>query len=453
MNEPTARVLVPVGMLGGGFPAHTVVRGIALGADVIAVDGGSTDSGPYYLATGTPKTTDEAVTRDLRMLVGPAHAAGIPLIIGSCGTSGADDGVDWVASMLERIAADDGLRLRVARLYSEQDRDTILGKLAANRITPLEPAGPLDAPTVKRCERIVGLMGHEPIIQAIERGADVVLAGRATDTALIAAVPLMVGCPAGPTWHAAKTAECGGMCTTNARSGGVLVTIDSAGFTVEPLDPDNACTPASVAAHMLYENADPFRMREPTGTLDTSSATYTAIDDRTVRVSGSRFEAEALTMKLEGAALAGYRTIAIAGIRDPEILANLDTWTENLRGFLGDGIQRVLGLDDEQYTVELRCYGDNAVLGELEPDRAAPREVGVVLIATAADRALATKIAKYANPYLLHMPLPAMGALPTFAFMSSPAEIPCGPIYEFVLQHAVALETPLELVRVVLGKP
>ena len=69
MTDPTARVLVPVGMLGGGFPAHTVQRGIALGADVIAVDGGSTDSGPYYLATGTPKTTDEAVTRDPRFLV------------------------------------------------------------------------------------------------------------------------------------------------------------------------------------------------------------------------------------------------------------------------------------------------------------------------------------------------------------------------------------------------
>ena len=52
MSEPLVRVLVPVGMLGGGFPAHTVRRGITLGADVIAVDAGSTDSGPYYLGAG-----------------------------------------------------------------------------------------------------------------------------------------------------------------------------------------------------------------------------------------------------------------------------------------------------------------------------------------------------------------------------------------------------------------
>jgi len=36
-------------MLGGGFPAETITRGIALGADIIAIDGGSTDSGPHYL--------------------------------------------------------------------------------------------------------------------------------------------------------------------------------------------------------------------------------------------------------------------------------------------------------------------------------------------------------------------------------------------------------------------
>ncbi|HEV3227473.1 MAG TPA: acyclic terpene utilization AtuA family protein, partial [Acidimicrobiales bacterium] len=215
MNDPLARVLVPTGMLGGGFPAHTVQRGIDLGADAIAVDGGSTDSGPYYLATGTPKTTDEAVARDLRMLLHPAKAAGIPVVVGSCGTGGTDDGVDWVASIVDRIARDEGLAPRVARLYSEQQRDTLTTKLDAGRIASLEPAGPLDESTIARCERIVGLMGHEPIVDALERGADVVLAGRATDTAVIAAVALQRGCPPGPTWHAAKTAECGGMCTTN----------------------------------------------------------------------------------------------------------------------------------------------------------------------------------------------------------------------------------------------
>lgn len=379
MSESTTvtRVLVPVGMLGGGFPPATVERGIAMGADVIAVDGGSTDSGPYYLGTGTAKTTAEAVTHDLRVLLVAGQAAGIPVIVGSCGTSGTDDGVDWIYAIV-KMTKEEGHHPRVARLYSEQNAATLLAKLATGRIHPLEPAGPLDEATVRRCERIVGLIGHQPIVAAVEHGADVILAGRATDTAMLAAVPLMRGGPPGPTWHAAKTAECGGVCTINPFAGGVLFSVDANGFTIEPLDPTNACTPTSVAAHMLYENANPFRMREPGGTLDTSHATYTALDERTVRVEGSRFEpADPHTMKLEGSAIAGYQTIAIAGIRDPGILAAIDPWTDTLSTFLADGIARVLGLDSDDYHLDLRCYGYNAVLGDLDPDTNPPREVGV----------------------------------------------------------------------------
>jgi len=147
------------------------------------------------------------------------------------------------------------------------------------------------------------------------------------------------------------------------------------------------------------------------------------------------------------------RTSAKAGATFGVSEHHIDAWVASLHDFLIDGIHRVLGLSDDQYTLELRCYGHNAVLGQLEPDTTAPREVGVVLIATADEQALATKIAKYANPYLLHMPLPTMDHLPTFAFMSSPAEIPRGPIYEFVLQHAVALDTSLELVRIAMSAP
>jgi hypothetical protein len=173
------------------------------------------------------------------------------------------------------------------------------------------------------------MMGHEPIEQALRAGADVVLAGRATDTAVSAAFPLMRGMPPGPAWHSAKIVECGGQCTTDPRTGGVFARIDHSGFTIEPLDPDTACTPTSVAAHMLYETANPFTMREPAGTIEVSGARYTAVDDHTVRVEGSRFEPAAqYTNKLEGAAISGYETVSFAGIRDPRILASLGEWAE-----------------------------------------------------------------------------------------------------------------------------
>jgi hypothetical protein len=382
-------------MLGGGIPGGTVERGIDLGADIIAIDGGSTDSGPHYLGTATAKTACGAVARDLQAVLPAAAAVGIPVVIGSCGTSGADAGVDWVHDIAAEVVAANGLHLRVARLYSEQDAAHLEQLRLANRIRPLEPAGPLTADTLAGCSHIVGLMGHEPIAAAVADGADLVLAGRATDTALTAALPLLRGLSPGPVWHAAKTAECGGLCTTSPRTGGVLVTIDAEGFTIEPLDPDAACTPHTVAAHMMYENADPFRMREPSGTLDTSASTYTAVDDRTVRVEGSRFEhAEQHTIKLEGSAPRGYQTIIISGMRNPGVLARIDEWCDAALDHLHRTIPKTLDLTPGEYDIQILRYGHDAVLGAAEPHRTEPpREVGIVFVATAPDQATATQLA------------------------------------------------------------
>jgi hypothetical protein len=441
-------ILVPAGMLGAGFDPATVERGLTLDPHVIAVDGGSTDSGPHYLGTGTAKTTAAAVARDLRVLLDAAARVGIPLVIGSCGTSGTDSGVDWVAGIAEEILAEAGLDLKIARIYSEQDPSFLKEQLDAGRVQPLPPLGPLDAATLEDCTHVVGMMGHEPFVEALRGGAQVVLAGRATDTAVAAAVPLMLGMPAGPAWHAAKVVECGGQCTTDPRSGGVFATIDRTGFVIEPLDPDTACTPISVAAHMLYETVNPYRMREPAGTLDVSDAVYTALDDRRVRVEGSRFEpAERHTIKLEGARVTGYETVSFAGIRDPYIAANIDRWAELLRTMLAGRIAQTLGLSEDDYALDVRLYGHNAILEDIDPDTGPPREVGVMLVVNAPAQATATAIAKVANPLMLHLPLPEMQYLPSFAFATSPAETERGAAYEFVLNHVVEVDSPTSMFR------
>jgi hypothetical protein len=444
-----AKIIVPAGMLGAGFTAEQLDRGIALGAHAIAIDGGSTDSGPAYLGRAMPKMPREAIAADLRLMLTKGSAAGIPVVIGSAGTSGTDRGVDWVAGMVEEIAATDGLSLRLARIYSEQSTEVLKDRLAAGRSAPLPPSAPLTQELLDRCDHVVGLLGAEPIALALDAGADVVVAGRATDTAVIAAGALRLGCPPGPTWHAAKTAECGGQCTSNPRGGGVLVAIDDGGFTVDPLELASSCTPLSVAAHMLYENADPNTMREPTGTLDVTDAVYTQLDDRRVRVTGSRFRPEPRTMKLEGAGLVGYQSLAITGIREPEILAEIDLWAKGLRELVAAKASTLLGLGDDDCHIEVRCYGWNAVLGDRDPDPTPPREVGVMLLVTARDQQTATSVVKLANPYLLHMPLPHMEHLPSFAFMASPAEIERGPLYEFLLNHVVELDSPTDLSRTV----
>ncbi|WP_394552526.1 acyclic terpene utilization AtuA family protein [Agromyces sp. MMS24-JH15] len=444
----SVRIIFPIGMLGGGFPEETVARGIRLGADAIAVDGGSTDSGPHYLGAGVPKTSKAAVKRDLRSLLVQARPAGIPIVVTSCGTAGTDAGLEWVAGIAREIAEEEHLSFRLATISSELARGTVLDALRDGRVSALEPAADLDEATVLRCEHVVGLMGHAPISAALAAGADLVLAGRATDTASVAGIALGRGIAPGPSWHAAKTVECGSQCTTDPLGGGVMVEIDDDGFTVHPLDEHAAATPMTVAAHMLYENADPFRLREPAGTLDASDAVYTAVGDRATRVEGSRFEpADQPTIKLEGAALAGYETISLVGIRDPHILGQMDAWLARFDLELGRRIQGLLGLERGEYETELRAYGHDAVLGDLEPGGAAPREVGVLFRARAADQATATAIAKIANPIMLHLPLHGMTHLPSFAFATSPAEIERGATYEFVLQHVIAVDDEGELFR------
>jgi hypothetical protein len=200
---------------------------------------------------------------------------------------------------------------------------------------------------------------------------------------------------------------------------------------------------------MLYETANPLRMREPGGTIDVTEARYLAVDDRTVRVEGSRFEpAEQYTIKLEGAAVTGYETVSFVGIRDPLILRSIEEWADLLLKTLTERVQSVLQVLPDEWDADLRLYGHNAVLGQLEPSRTVPHEVGVMLVVKARDQATATAISKLANPPLLHLPLPWMTYLPGFAFAASPAHVERGAAYEFALNHVVDVGDPMELFRV-----
>src|SRR5258708_16258885 len=130
----------------------------------------------------------------------------VPLMIGCGGQSGWDIAVDWTRDMAVEIARGKGLRPKIEILYSEQDAAALIDMSARGAITPLAPMGPIEPSVLRSCAHIVALMGPEPYIAALKGGADIVLGGRATDTAVIAAVALMRGAGAGPAWHAAKVA-------------------------------------------------------------------------------------------------------------------------------------------------------------------------------------------------------------------------------------------------------
>src|SRR5439155_14309008 len=154
----------------------------------------------------------------------------------------------------------------------------------------------------------VAMMGVEPIQTAVAAGAQVVVAGRSSDTSVFAALPLLEGFKPAVVWHMAKILECGAAAVAHRLApDSMMAVVHDDAFDVFPLREDYRCTPQSVASHTLYENADPFDLREPSGTLDTREARYDAISERAVRVSGPRFApADEYTIKLEGVRQGGY---------------------------------------------------------------------------------------------------------------------------------------------------
>jgi hypothetical protein len=446
--EDTVKVIVPVGMLGAGISTAHLRYGIERGAHAIGVDAGSTDSGPSYLARALPKMNRDSIKRDLKVLMAASHEAKIPLLVGSCGTSGADAAVDWTAEIAREVARELGIGPKFACLYSEQDAETLVQKNREGHISPLAPLGPVTDELLRSCDHIVALMGPEPYIKALEDGADVVLGGRTTDTAVLAAVPLMRGKGGGPAWHAAKVAECGGQCTVKMGQGGVLISIGQDWFDIEPLDPGNRCTPESVSAHMLYESSDANVLIEPGGVLDVSAARYRAADARVTRVTGAAWRRQPYSMKLEGARGGPYQTVMLIGIEDPVVLARLDEFHDKLHAALVERIRSTFAPAPE-FNVSLRLYGWNAVSGRRVPvGSAPPREVGILFVVTAPTQDLADQMAKTCNPYFFHFPVDPSMELPSYAFPFTPAEIPRGRVYEFVLNHVVLTADPHELTRI-----
>src|SRR5437764_14107994 len=99
------RVLLLTGALGITFDRVALARGVAAKPDIIAVDGGSTDSGPHALGSGTSKYSRAATKSEWRDLMTARAQARVPLVIGTSGTCGTDATVDWMFEITRQLAA------------------------------------------------------------------------------------------------------------------------------------------------------------------------------------------------------------------------------------------------------------------------------------------------------------------------------------------------------------
>ncbi|WP_308916750.1 acyclic terpene utilization AtuA family protein [Jannaschia sp. LMIT008] len=435
MPSQSTRILVPAGALGLGWNAGALAVGVAAGPDLIAIDGGSTDSGPSYLGRGVSKYSDTRIRADWGELVRARAEAGCPLIIGTAGTCGVDAMVDHLADMTADILAEAGLSARVTRLHCNRLQEEVAARF--DDLRPLPGAPPLALDDVTCCSNIVALAGVEQVQAALATGADIVICGRTTDTAILAALPIRRGTDPGVAWHGAKIGECGSLCCTHPWAGPILLDFEADAFTVTPCLPEARATPDSVAAHMLYENADPWVLSEPGGHLDVTGARYDAQDDRRVRVTGGRWVPGPYAVKLEGARAMGWGAASLVLIRDPDTIAELDAWCDTLLAAAREGTGP--GVD-----MAIARIGHDAVLGAAEPSTTAPHEVGILLKVRAGTQDAALEAARAVNPLLLHHSVDPSVPMPTFSFPLSPPEMATGPSFEFVMHHVLPLDDPMD---------
>ena len=425
------RILTPSGMLGYGFPVDHFKMGLALKPHAITIDSGST------------------YVKDIEVLLEAQHEAKVPLLISSAGGDGTNLHVDVFRDIIADIARKRGWHFKLASIYADIDKAHIARELKAGRIEPLGPVPPLEQREVDAATVVVAQMGAEPFLKALDEspdamgGVDVVVSGRSYDPSPTAAMAIRAGFDPALAWHMGKIMECGALCAEPVGRN-IMGYLRRDHFEIEPLNPAERCTAASVAAHTLYEKTHPFLLAGPGGTLDLSNCRYEQVTDRRVRVSGSRFEpARHYTVKLEGAKTSGWRSIFIAGARDPIFIAQID---DILPKVIAGARAYFSEVPEESYRIIPHLYGKNGVMGELEPVKTPAHELCIIVEVAAATQSLATAICGKVRTSLMHSPYP--GRIATAGNLASPftpLEIPLGEACEFNVYHLMKIDSPTAL--------
>jgi len=441
-HGPGARPLLALagsGQLGYGIPEAALKAGLAREPDFVGCDMGSIDPGPYYLGAGQIATSEAVTRRDLALVLRGARALDVPLLIGTAGCAGARPHLETTLDLLRDIAREEGLHFRLAVISADIPMDVVKAARVAGRLMPIGEMPMPDDIDIERTTHLVGQMGTEAFRRALDLEADVILAGRACDTAIFAAIPEWLGFPLGPATHMAKIIECTSLCCTPGGRDAMLGTLEGDSFVIESMNPDRSATPMSVAAHALYEQADPYSVQEPEGALHLDAVEYEPVDGRRVRVRGARWEtAKQLTVKIEGAMPAGERGVVLAGAADPNFIAAIDDVTTAVEKNVREMLTGTVASD---YELNFRIYGRDGVVPWPEPPANPPREVFIMVecIAPAAEQV--KTVLACCKQYLLHHGFPGrMSTAGNIAFPFTPPEILTGTAYRFSLYHIMQVD-------------
>lgn len=440
------RILAPAGMLGYGIPESSFNAGMARTPHAIVIDAGSTDAGPHKLGAGVGIVSKVAAKKDLDMMLTAGLENHIPVIVGSAGGSGGRPHIKWTMDIVEELAKEKGWKLRVAIINGTADKEWLKGRLKAGKIIPMTGAPELTIEDIDQATEIVAQMGHEPYMEALEKGVDLIVAGRSYDPAMTVAACVHNGNNnLGLAYHMGKIIECGSLCTIPGGPDAIMGILYDDSFVIQSLNPERKCTPLSVAAHTLYEKEHPYHLAGPGGVLDLENCSFEQLEGNAVRVRGSRFVPDKVyRVKLEGAKLAGYRSIFIGALRDPLAVAAVNEII-GAGKYMAHSIMKQLNLTDEQVFMDFKVYGRDGVMSEREPVKhPASHELCIVSEFVAPTQEAAAAICAKARAGMMHFHYTGRKATAgNLALPFAPSDFAVGPTYQFNVYHLVEVDDPI----------
>ncbi|MGH6923217.1 MAG: acyclic terpene utilization AtuA family protein [Propylenella sp.] len=414
------------------------------GPDVIAADSGSDDVGPVPLGADVSTSPLGWQRQDLEEMLVAARRLRVPMIIGSAGDTGTNSRVDLYLGLIRELARKHNLPpFRLGWFYSELELADLRERMIAGAaVCGLDGRKELTLEELDATDRIVAVAGVHPYIDLLDRGCDVIIGGRSSDSVIFAAPAIRAGFPKGLSYYLGKVLECASFCAEPY--GGketVLGEITSEDVRVTAMHPEQRCTVASVAGHAMYERSNPFHEYVAGGLLDMTECRYEQLSEKTTRITGPRFvPAEEFRVKLEGSGKVGERFVGMVGIRDPYTIAHVDSvigWArQQARERFGDG----------GYELHYTVYGRNGTMGDLEPKADEPaHELCVVVQGVAPTREMAEELTLIGTRQMFYARLPEVkGTAGSVAFLFDEV-LPASPGYRWTLNHTIAVGDPLEL--------
>ena len=402
----------------------------------MGVDAGSTDPGPYYLGSGKSFTDRAAVKRDISLALPLAIEQKAPFIIGTAGGAGSSVHVEWLKEIIFEVARELGLHFKLGTIYSDVTKEYVLEKLDSCKVKKLSEHFPITRKMIEESERIVSQVGVAPFIKLLSEGVDVIISGRACDTAIYAAPCIMKGYDPGLAFHMAKIMECGAMCSEPVAAADVMQGyIYADHFELCPANPARRCTVDRVAAHTLYEQSNPYLIYEPDGVCDLTNSIFIQKDERTVSVTGSVFkDAETKTLKLEGVRCSGYRTICPATIYDPLTIEKFPEIVKTVNAFVKENTRETL--PENSYTINYKTSGG------------AESSLGIVIDVVGKTQQIADTVCALIRSRMLHCDYAGRKSTAgNLAFPFSPSDIHVGEVYEFSIFHLAEVDSLLETSR------